>query len=286
MHGLALDPAAPIIIVGAGRSGTTRLNACLAAHPDVYMVGETQFLLRRLWTTYYEGPATGIQRRLRQLAKQSRAEWRDLPPFAFHRDDMQEERDRLCVEAARFEPAEIARLHELFGEFVVRLTIRAELQRPRWGFKEIWAGGELHPYDWDLYHAVFPRARFIQSVRHPLDYLRSVIAHLRRPEPTEAEVVHELTQWVKIVNHSRSLGATGRYTEFRMEDLDAELPRILAALDLAPDPACAAAGDFTYIPSPPRPIQVRASWLQQVPGLQALCETFAYTLPAEQASAA
>lgn len=280
-----VDSSAPIIIVGAGRSGTTRLNECLAAHRDVYMVGETQFMLRRLWSAYIDGPANGIQRRTRHLAKQARPEWRDVPAAAFHDPALADVRERLHADAERYIDDEMTRLYRAFADFVATIVVRPELARQRWGFKEIWAGGDLHPHDWSLYDAVFPRAAYIQSVRHPLDYLRSVISHLGRPAPTADETVHELTQWVRIVSNGRTLAATGRYTEFRMEDLEHEWPRVRRALGLDEDPACAIAGRFTYIPSAPRTIHIDPAWLDRVPGLRSLAESLGYDLPTRVAAA-
>ena len=58
MNSLPFDATSPVIIVGAGRSGTTRLAATLGEHPDFYMIGEMSFLLPRLWATFPTGPAT------------------------------------------------------------------------------------------------------------------------------------------------------------------------------------------------------------------------------------
>jgi len=49
-----LDVQAPIILVGAGRSGSTLLDAIIESHPDVYSVGETSFLFHRLWEALVE----------------------------------------------------------------------------------------------------------------------------------------------------------------------------------------------------------------------------------------
>ena len=44
-----MDCQAPIIVIGAGRSGTTLLKRILDAHPAISFAGETKFLTARLW---------------------------------------------------------------------------------------------------------------------------------------------------------------------------------------------------------------------------------------------
>jgi hypothetical protein len=44
----------PIILVGAGRSGTTLLTRLFDQHPDIDFRGETAFLLPRLWLEIWE----------------------------------------------------------------------------------------------------------------------------------------------------------------------------------------------------------------------------------------
>jgi hypothetical protein len=176
------------------------------------------------------------------------------------------------------EAAETVRLQRVFGCFFAEAMIPPSLRKPRWGFKEIWAGGGAHPCEWDLFREAFPAARYLQSIRHPLDYLRSAMATLKRTQVTTAEAVHELTQWVAMVRHARSLRDTGRYLEYRMEDFDAELPRILDALDLSPDPACVAASQFKYLPTAGPSFDVALAALEGVDGLTSICEELNYDL--------
>jgi hypothetical protein len=204
------DWTSPVIIVGAGRSGTTRLAATLGAHPDLYMIGETSFLLPRLWATFFERPAYVRMWRLSKLAHQSRPDWREMPWFEFDSAIVGGSLESLGSALTQIEAEETSRLQRAFGSFFAEAMIPPALRKPRWGFKEIWAGGGAHPYEWDLYLGAFPAARYIQSIRHPLDYLRSAMATLKRPQVTVDEAVHELTQWVAMVRHARRLRATGR----------------------------------------------------------------------------
>jgi hypothetical protein len=155
------------------------------------------------------------------------------------------------------------------------------LRKPRWGFKEIWAGSDSFPYGWELYRGAFPNAWYVHSVRHPLDYLRSSVSHSGTAAPDEQGAIYALGQWVAMVRHARTLRSTGRYLEFRMENFDAELPRILEALDLPPHPACTAAAGFRYLPSARRQISVSAGAIDRVEGLRALAEELGYPRLAE-----
>src|SRR5207247_813166 len=109
-------------------------------------------------------------------------------------------------------------------------------------------------------------------IRHPFDYLRSTMTNQGR-DPDEGNVLYELRQWVAMVTHARRWRDTGRYFEFRMEDFDAQLPRLLDFLALAPDPACIAASTLLYVPSARRPgaaerrpIAVTAGMIEHVDG--------------------
>ena len=74
-----LDFTGPVIIIGPGRSGTTMLGAALGEHSDFYMIGETRFLIQRLWATFCEQKDYVNYRRLSCLAQQTRSEWSNLP---------------------------------------------------------------------------------------------------------------------------------------------------------------------------------------------------------------
>ena len=274
MAAAAIDP---IVIVGAGRSGTTRLNAVLGAHPDVYMIGETSFLLPRLWSAFNERPGDS-RPRLGQLAQQTRPEWQSMPWWKFWYEEVGRDLSRVGPVMGEIEAAETARLQRTFGDFFAALMIPPALRKRRWGFKEIWGGGDAFPCDWTLYRSIFPCAQYVQSVRHPLSYLRSFIANMKAPDPTDEDAIYALGQWVAMVRHGRSLRATGRYTEYRMEDFETALPRILRALDLELHPDCVAAARLAYLPSEPRRIAVAPSTLDRVDGLRELATDLGYEL--------
>ena len=277
---LTFDWTAPVIIVGAGRSGTTRLAATLGAHRALYMVGETSFLLPRLWATFFDRPAYVRNWRLGQLAQQTRPEWRERLWWEFwNSDSVRRDLSRLGPVVTQIEEAETARLRRAFGRFFAETLIPPTLRKPRWGFKEIWAGSSSMAGDWDLYQGAFPHARYVHSFRHPLDYLRSVTSHNQRETPSGDSVANELREWVAMVRHARTLAGTGRYIEFRMEDFEQELKRILAALELPPDPDCERGARLDYLPSAPISISVSASVIDSVEGLRPLAIELGYQLP-------
>jgi hypothetical protein len=279
------DSTAPIIIVGAGRSGSTRLSGTLGEHPDVYMINETSFLLPRLWTTFHERPEYVRSMRLGQLARQTRDEWRAIPFWAFWRDELRGTLDTLGPVLTEIESAETTRLQRALGAFVMEALIPPTLRRPRWGFKEIWAGSDSFPYGWELYQGAFPKAWYVHSIRHPFDYLRSVVSNSGAAMPNDDEVAHGLSQWVAMVRHARTLRNSRRYFEFRMEDFDRELPRILEALELPAHPACLDAARFEYLPSPRRAIPISAGAVARAKGLRALADELGYALSVDSEDA-
>lgn len=135
------------------------------------------------------------------------------------------------------------------------------------------------PSDWGLYRAAFPNAVYVHSVRHPIAYLQSVTANNSRTLSSDANIANGLREWVTMVNHARTLKTGDNYVEFRMEDLEDRLPRILGALRLSSDSQCERAVLLTYLPSSPDPIRVSAETVDSVPGLRALAAEFDYGLP-------
>jgi hypothetical protein len=51
------------------------VGSVLGEHPNLYMIGETQFLLQRLWRTFFEYPNYVTFRAYSQLAQQEKSEW-------------------------------------------------------------------------------------------------------------------------------------------------------------------------------------------------------------------
>lgn len=270
----------PIIIIGAGRSGTTRLTHALAAHPDVYMLGETAFVLPRLWQTFHERPAYVRNWRLGQLAQQTRPEWRAQSWGEFWTSPaIDRNLANLGPALADIEVEETTRLQRAFGAFIAEALIPPALRRPRWGFKEIWGGSSHAPTDWSVYLGAFPAAYYVHSIRHPLDYVRSTLSHNRRADLGPDTITHELREWVAMVRHARQFTATGRYIEFRMEDFDARVSAVLSALGLTLDPAVTRVAAIRHLPSERRALTLPPGLADAVAGLAEICAPLGYALP-------
>lgn len=218
------DPQAPLLIIGAGRSGSTLLARALDAHPHVSMKGETDFLAVRLWEQLW-----------------GRRFWLDWERFVATRpSSSRDPRPPLNV-------AQEAQQRERIGRIVARAVAETLAPNPAaaaWGFKEIWNGSQNHDHPWDAYDAVFPRAVWVHLVRHPLDYVRSCVAW-NRDELTADQARHRLIDWCGMVERSRQRAACGeRYVELRYEDLIASpraaLERVLSTAALAWDEKCLA----------------------------------------------
>ena len=297
----ALDFQAPIIIVGAGRSGTTLLDAVIEAHPKVYSIGETSFLLHRLWETLDErksfyaripqrlgrhaiargasvtlsafGAANfaGVFRRIAHGSYLHRVVlgWKDIAfvrmatvPFGNYAVALQAAID---AEALR-QPRELA------ASFV-RLMIPPPLILPRWQFREIWVGSPAFPYDYNLLRTVFPRARYVHCLRHPIDYLESS-TKLAGTVLDDDKAVYELKAWVSMVRSARALAETDSFFEIRYEDLVAEDDNrrraLFRYLELSLHQDCVRRLDTRLVPTEPGvSFSDRATcWIDQTPGLR------------------
>lgn len=218
------DPQAPLLIIGAGRSGSTLLARALGAHARISMRGETDFLTFRLWEQWW-----------------GRRFWLDWERFVETRPTSSRD------PCPPLTPDEEARHRDRIGRIIARAVAETLAPDPAaavWGFKEIWNGSQNHDHQWDAYDAVFPRAVWIHLVRHPLDYVRSCVAW-NRDELTAEQARHRLIDWLGIVERSRQRAIRGsRFVELRYEDLAASprasLEGVLSAAALAWDERCLA----------------------------------------------
>ena len=64
---MTIDPRNPIIIIGAGRSGTSLLHEMLARHSKIRMMGEFLFATYDLWRAFWTNPAPANEMTLRYL---------------------------------------------------------------------------------------------------------------------------------------------------------------------------------------------------------------------------
>jgi hypothetical protein len=280
-----IDFTAPIIIVGPGRSGTTMLGAALGEHHDFYMIGETQFLLQRLWSTFCEHKDYVNYKRFSSLAQQTRSDWSDLPWYTFATKIIGHNLDgRLGDEFAELESAEQGRAMREMGASFARLLIPPALNKRRWGFQEIWLGSDSFPHSLELYRIAFPHALYLQSVRNPFSYVTSNLNTSGKPATSE-RVKYELNQWLKMTHYARSFADTGRYLEFHYEDLvgdggrTAERVFDFCGLDLIE--RCRRALSIRHLPSSGQNSSIEhvEDYLVSVPGLMKEMTSLGYVKP-------
>lgn len=207
---------APIIIVGAGGSGSTLLDRTLGAHPDIEMKGEMKFLLADAWSAFGRADANTILR--------NQAQHFDADPGLESRIKA----DRDCHRAflRRLEDEEFRRRGAVLTRTIAAWFCVDSSPARFWGFKEITNHG-VHA--WDPYDYVFPQAIWVHIVRHPLDHLHAA-ARLSGVRLSDENVSRLLANWVANVETSRQRAATGRYHEIKYEDLRAEPERALSSL--------------------------------------------------------
>ena len=262
----------PIIIIGAGRSGTSLLDAMLGAHPGIAMFGEFDRTVEQLWRQFWDASAAAAlrSRRIAAIRQQAPepADAGDAAIFERVRDLERQERQRVAgiIRSA---------LDQLYG-------IGGAPAR-YWGFKEIWADERL---DWQALDTVFPEALYLHPIRHPFDFARSA-ADWRQLPFTPEQLRSDLAEWLRYFQSNGARAATGRYVRLTYEALVADPEQALAPclerLGLAWDPACLTALDRLHVPSEvnsPLPSGIAAA-IASVPGLAEAMAAFSYAIPAE-----
>jgi len=214
----------PIMVIGAGRSGSTLTSRMLDAHPAIDFKGETSFLLLRLWAEVWHDrfwlnwP--------RQVAARPHSAAACVPTMSA---------DELAAERAR--------VGELVADLLVHLLAVERRHHRRWGYKELWSGLPQYNHDWSAYDAVLPGAHWLHLIRHPFEFARSCAAW-NGTLMTRDYLEERLSNWVDMLACHRRRSDTGRYYEIRAEDLaqapEAVLAPVLTALGLGWDPAIAA----------------------------------------------
>jgi len=275
----------PIIIIGAGRSGTTMLSAVLGEHPDVYAAGETSFLLMRLWEEFFRRPEYVNEFRISKLIKNTRAEWRDMLWLPF-RQMLTEGEIRAEELANAICISEEKRLSQCLGRFMAESLVPPELRRRFWSFKEIWNGSTSFPYGWDRHNLAFPKARFVHIVRHPWMWARSYFLNMKEV-PSKNDFIFALSNWVSMVETACQQEPLGsRYTMVKLEDFKADpvssVSALLSFLELPDNARCHAAAGYEYLPSHGNLALPRLSdkEVESIPRLVSLMERFGYSPPA------
>ncbi len=221
------DRQAPVIIIGAGRSGSTLLSAMFNAHPSISFFGETFFLAPFLWSRVFER---------HDLIMSAITAWRN--PSAKNREDLTKEEQQ--------------RIGKLIAQFVADVT-KTDPQLVQWGFKEIWNGSpQFETFDWEIYDHIFPRAKYIHLVRNPVRYAIST-AGRTKDVFTREFMTGQLNNWVRMEEYNGRRAATKRYCRLRYEDLIAEpekeMKRLTSFIGIPWDKKCLNPLKIRHVPS-------------------------------------
>jgi hypothetical protein len=225
-----MNPRAPIVIIGCGRSGSTLLDRILNAHAEIHMLGEANFLAARLWELL------GSSSDGSQWTSADRRAYENRHLFRKFGSD----RVGTIASDREWTDSENRRLATIVRHSISELFSLASLEKRHWGMKEIWNGGSEN-VDWATYDAVFPEATWVHLLRHPLGYVRSAVGW-SGVENSPGNVRAQLEIWARTVGKARERSACGRYVEIRYEDL-LESPRetlapVLNMLGLEWDTLC------------------------------------------------
>jgi hypothetical protein len=282
---------APIIIIGAGRSGSSLLNAILGAHPQIYMLGEMQFTVPALWHYFWNVTSAATARAQRMevarcqfelesssgFAESSRA--RIQPPADAEREGTSPI-TRLAID---WENAERERASAIIRHALDQLYRLSQCGKGYWGFKDIFLGSD-DTYDWKSYDTVFPNAQYVHIIRNPFEFARSAADLLGIP--FTSQVLHEhLEVWISYLLMNRARAQTGRYLSFTYEALIADprstLGPLLSRLDLDWDEACLSALRCRHAPSLRRSefLPGTGGIITQIPDLGPLMAELGYQVP-------
>ena len=225
------DDAAPIIIVGLPRTGTTLLDRVLSSHPDIVSAGELgdfSLLVKRMTGT----PSPMVL----DVETFEAAERLDFAALG-----------RAYVERAR------ATVEDGAGASAARVIDKMPLNVLNAG----------------LIHRALPNARIVCLRRHPVDSALSNYRQLFATDFPYYDYAFDLGDagryyalFDRLVGHWRDTLASDRFTEVAYEDLVADLEgqtrRLLDFVGLPFDPACLSFQDNKAAVSTASSVQVRS----------------------------
>ena len=204
----------PLILIGAGRSGSTLLTNILNNQKEISFHGETGFLAPRLWDEVWVDQFW-YQWRNSTLKKQNQ-QARSFFQVAANRDKAPPNAEKNSLRAGRM-------LADVFFDLIGAERLE------HWGFKEPWLGHPNFDYAWDGYDALFPQAVWLHLVRNPFDFAKSS-AQWNREAFDEAYLKRRLFEWGLMTRKCRERKSTGRYYKVKFEDLIVEPERALSDL--------------------------------------------------------
>ncbi len=258
---LEINYEAPIIIIGAGRSGTTLLSAMLGLHPDISLHAETAFYIPKVWLhlmEYYDFIVS----------------WSGMMKSISLSNQLPVEQD--LVTRRSKEEKRIANI--VINSLIDIVDI--DRSKRHWGYKEIWNGCNAHFFDWKIYDQVFPQATWVHLIRNPFKFVDSQ-ARNKGEELTKDFLLYHLSDWTSMMNYSRLRRQTGRYFEFRYEDLLEDPRGILTPLfnhlEIGWSDLCARALATTWVPARHPKLQRFPDIKPAIPGLNELVEELHYT---------
>lgn len=224
---VSYDCQAPVIIIGAGRSGSTLLSAIFNEHPHISFFGESYFLAPYVWQRVFEQYG---------LVMSYLSEWRN--PQNLNRD--------------KLEVKEQKRVGQLIAQFVSDV-MKTDPDSPQWGYKEIWNGSpQFETFDWQTYDTIFPGAKYIHLVRNPFKYAISTAGRVEE-EFTREMFDEQLNNWVKMHEYNSRRTATGRYYLVRYEDIvdkpEETLRKIFKFVGISWNETCLGVMQQSYVPS-------------------------------------
>ncbi len=273
----------PIIIIGAGRSGSTLLSAILGEHPEVYAAGETSFLLNRLWNEFFAKPEYVRNFRVGKLLQATNPEWNawtwhDFWHTHLNRSFPTENQDAVT----QIDLQEEGRLSQLLGRFMAESLVPPSLRKKFWSFKEIWNGSSSFPHGWTRHNQAFPQARYVHVIRHPWTWAESYLQHQQKtPSAHDVETaLHEWTQMVQCASTQEPL--RGRYHMIRLEDFigqpEVTLSRLFHFLEISSSPECHLAGNKRYLSRPHHHALPHRSetFVERIPGLRPMMKQCGY----------
>lgn len=274
----------PVIIHGAGRSGSTLLLALLRGHKDFYIPNETSFLVPRLYEEIFDKspfliPWTGVSRELFSCNR----EWRSISLAALAESPAVKEHECRVRFKQEWCDIERSRIQKEIGKFIKNLFIQDPSKYKHWGFKEIWNGSLSFNYRWSIYKEIFENPIWLHIIRHPRDFVHSMAGHRGEENPSDRFITDNLNAWVAINQKSMMLDGK-RNLRVKYEDLvlspDKQMKRIASHIGMKYDPAVLPLAARKYVPGKlnARPIGLHNDIINSISGLRELCEVYGYEL--------